>query len=84
MGKDPAERLRSVRGLLLLLQQIELSRCSFVQAEFFKTPLKGIDFTDCTLDGIRLSEGKSELKGAIVSSYQAAELARLLGVIIKE
>ena len=34
------------------------------------------------LEGISLSGG--ELRGAVVTSYQASELARLLGVIIRD
>lgn len=52
-----------------------------ISVNFFKTPLKGIDLTDCPIDGLILSG--EELKGAIVTAYQAADLARLLGLIVK-
>lgn len=50
---------------------------------FFHTSLKGMDFTRDLVDGWILSEGMSELKGAIFSPYQAVDLARLLGIEIK-
>jgi hypothetical protein len=39
--------------------------------------LKGIDFTTCEIDGI-LIRG-TELKGMIVTDYQAVELSKILG-----
>ena len=52
-------------------------------ASFFKTSLAGIDLTGCPLEGIRVSEHYTELRGAIVDLFQAAELAKLLGITIK-
>lgn len=56
-------------------------RCDLRAADFFHTPLKGVDLTSCDIDGIRL-EGP-ELRGAVVTALQACELAKLLGVVIK-
>ena len=64
-------------------KQLTVSQSQFVRTEFFRTSLKGIDFTTCTLDGICVSEAGKELSGAIVNIFQAAELSKLLGVIIK-
>ena len=50
---------------------------------FFKTPLKGVDFTSCRLQAPTLSLGGPELRGAEVTLFQAAELAGQMGVIIK-
>lgn len=71
-----------------------LARCSlentafedtdFTEGEFYYTPLSGMDLTSCKIFGVRFSDGAAELKGATVDVYQAAELARLLGVNIKE
>jgi uncharacterized protein YjbI with pentapeptide repeats len=63
------------------LINLELDYISFINTSFFKTPLKGIDFTGSKIDGMILSG--EELKGAIVSVYQASELAKLLGLIVK-
>ena len=56
----------------------------FIGASFFKTMLKGTDFSDCQLEGIKISEGFPELKGAVVSPSQALELSALLGIKIKD
>lgn len=65
------------------LKNVEFFHTDFTLASFFKTSLKAIDFTECTIDKITVSEELTELKGAIVNPYQAVELSRLLGVIIK-
>ena len=44
--------------------------------------MSGVDLTQCRLEGIRIAGG--ELKGAVVTPYQAAELALLLGVVIRQ
>lgn len=62
----------------------QMEDCRFIATDFFRTPLKDLDFTTCTLEGISVSDGGSELQGAVVNLYQAAELARLLGVIVKD
>lgn len=56
--------------------------CGLVQAEFPRTSLKGQDLTTCNIEGTAFSDG-SELRGAKVTSLQACELAKLLGVIIE-
>lgn len=62
----------------LLWNQVNLDNASF-----FKTMLKGMDFTTCTIHGLVLSDECTELKGAVVDLYQAAELAKYLGVVVK-
>lgn len=64
------------------LAGVSFTECSLAGAELFRTPLAGIDLTTDQLEGISLSGG--ELRGAVVTSYQASELARLLGVIIRD
>ena len=54
-----------------------------INASFFKTSLYGMDLTDCTINGLVLSDDSSELRGAVVDIYQAAELAKRLGITIK-
>ena len=51
---------------------------------FFHTTLKGMDFSDSIITGITISDQNEELRGATVDLYQAAVLARRLGVLIKE
>ena len=49
----------------------------------FKTSLKDMDFTSSNISDIILSDDCSELKGVVVDVYQAVELAKRLGIIIK-
>ena len=65
-------------------KEISFEECSLKKASFFKTPLKGLDLTGSEIDGILLSDSHWELEGAVVSLLQAARLAGLLGVEIKE
>ena len=53
-----------------------------IGVNFSHTSLSGVDLTQCRLEGIRIAGG--ELKGAVVTPYQAAELALLLGVVIRQ
>lgn len=65
------------------LKTTQFQQCDLTEADFLHTPLKGIDFTSDTLSRITVS-GSQELRGAVVNLFQAAELSRLLGVVIKE
>lgn len=49
-------------------------------ADFFKTPLKGVDLSSCRIDGITVSASHSELAGAMISADQAVDLIHILGV----
>ena len=62
---------------------VEWSRVSLENASFFKTVMKGMDLTDSTIHGLQLSDDCTEIRGAVVDVYQAAELAKYLGVVIK-
>ena len=53
------------------------------QVNFFHTPLEHVDLTTCTIDELVLSEHCDELKGAVVDLYQAAELSRRMGLVVK-
>ncbi|HIW74940.1 MAG TPA: pentapeptide repeat-containing protein [Firmicutes bacterium] len=64
------------------LQNVSFTDCRLTGAELFRTPLAGIDLTSNQLEGLSLSGG--ELRGAVVTPYQASELARLLGVVIRD
>ena len=54
---------------------------NLIGSQLFKTNLGGIDFTTCDITGIGV--GSQDLNGIIVDEYQAIELSRLLGIIIK-
>lgn len=60
----------------------ELEEAELIGVNFSHTFLSGVDLTQCRLEGIRIAGG--ELKGAVVTPYQAAELALLLGVVIRQ
>jgi uncharacterized protein YjbI with pentapeptide repeats len=65
------------------LKKPMLKAVNFTGADFFKTLLKGIDLSDCIIDGITVSDTRSELRGATVNAGQAIELAaRILGIKI--
>jgi uncharacterized protein YjbI with pentapeptide repeats len=64
------------------LKNLMCDKVEFIQTNFFRTALKGMDFTKSTITGIIVSDTGAELKGAKVDLYQAAELAKLFGVII--
>lgn len=65
------------------LKSWSLDNTRFANTQFFKTPLKGIDFSHSEIDGIILSDQFVELQGAKVNTVQAVNLAKLLGVIVK-
>ncbi|MGC2872658.1 pentapeptide repeat-containing protein [Ihubacter sp. mB4P-1] len=65
-------------------KKLQMDKNQCIGTEFFKTKLKDVDFTTCILEGIRVSTENGELKGAKVNLFQAAELARMLGIVIKE
>ena len=64
------------------LAHLELNNVKMNQASFFRTPLKGINFTKAQIAGITVSDSYQELQGAVIDAYQAADLVRLLGVVI--
>lgn len=67
------------------LIETEFGGCNLSEAEFHRTPLKGIDLSTCEITAIRVgSVAAGELKGAVVTSLQALELVRLLGVHIRD
>lgn len=47
---------------------------------FPATPLKGVDFSDCALEGITVSESLGELRGMKINPAQAVDLIPLLGI----
>ncbi len=66
------------------LHYVMLDDCRFIGTSFFRTRLLGIDFTTCQLEGVVLSDTMSEIYGTKMNVYQAAALARRIGVIVAE
>lgn len=64
--------------------QVSFAHCDLIGANFVHTLLKDVDLTTCVIDALTLSESCAELRGAVVDLWQAAGLARRLGLIIKE
>ena len=61
---------------------LEFCRCDLSQAVFHHAPLKGIDVRDCNISGV--SCGLGDVNGVIVTAGQAAQLAALMGVVVRE
>ena len=61
---------------------VQLDQVDFTGADFFKTMLKNIDLSACTIEGILVSDSFAELRGCRMNLFQAAEIARLLGISI--
>ncbi len=57
-------------------------RCDLTRADFFRTPLKGIDLSSCQIAGIGVSDTHAELRGALIAAEQAVDLVGMLGVRI--
>ena len=62
------------------LNDVEFNDCDFREAEIFHTPLSNVDFCSCNISGIKVTV--EDLKGAVVTVYQAAELSKLMGLKI--
>ena len=66
------------------LHYVALDDDRFIGTSFFRTPLLGLDFSTCQLEGVALSDTMAEIYGTKMNVYQAAALARRLGVIVAE
>lgn len=65
------------------VKNFQTNATKFIKTNFFKTKLKGIDFTQSELENIIVSSNYTELEGAIINHFQAAGLIVLLGVVVK-
>lgn len=65
------------------LKKTRFRKLDLTRADFYHTPLKGMDLSDCDIPGLMVSETFAELKGAKVSYGQAMDLAALLGVVFQ-
>lgn len=59
---------------------MEPHHTSFQSVDFFRTPLKGVDLSDCQIQGITVSESLQELRGLRINPGQAVDLVHLMGV----
>lgn len=66
------------------LRYVALDRCNLTRTTVFRASLSGMDLSMCDISGIRVSSDLHELRGAIVSEEQAAQLVGLLGIVVKE
>ena len=55
-------------------------RTNFQGVDFFRTPLKDVDLSDCQIQGITVSESLQELRGVCINPGQAVDLVPLMGV----
>ena len=66
---------------LCKLEKAKFEDCSLIAATLAGSKLNGIDFRTCVIDGIIVK--LEDLKGMIVTEWQALELAKLLEIEIK-
>lgn len=64
-------------------KNVDFAQCRIYGTSFFGTALRGLDFCGSDLEGLIVSDDAHELQGLIVDPLQAAELAKLLGIVIK-
>jgi len=63
------------------IKNIYFENSELVQAQFFRTKLKSVDLSTCEINGIVTS--LQDIEGAIVNNFQAIELSKLMGIVIK-
>lgn len=66
------------------LKNFTAAEVKFIRNNFFKTSLAGIDFSRSELVAPVVSMPPFELKGAIISPMQAADLIGLWGLVVKD
>ncbi len=64
------------------MKKVKFSEVNFNKVDFFHTRLKGIDFSDCSIQLISVSDQYFELKGMKIDLFQAVEIAKILGIEI--
>ncbi|ULQ59547.1 pentapeptide repeat-containing protein [Brucepastera parasyntrophica] len=64
------------------IKKLQLKKVTFIGTDFFKTSLRGIDLSDCIIDGIKISADFFELKGSKINSQQALELVKVFDIEI--
>ena len=64
------------------LKKTAFEQVNLTRAEFFHTPLKGVDLSGSVIEGITVSETFSELRGLKIDASQALDIALLVGIKI--
>jgi len=64
----------------MVCKKLTWEQVSLRDVDFFRTKLKGMDLSSCTLEGITVSDRFTELRGVKLDPLQAVEIASLLGV----
>ena len=64
------------------MKTVIFENVNFCGSNFSNTSLDCIDFSTCNIQGITVYP--NDLKGVILTDYQALEFIRLLGIQIKE
>ncbi|MDR2897868.1 MAG: pentapeptide repeat-containing protein [Spirochaetaceae bacterium] len=62
------------------IKKLQLKKILFTGTDFFKTSLKGLDLSDCLIDGIKISADFFELRGAKINAQQAVDLITLFNI----
>ena len=63
------------------LSKFAFSKCNLTASQFSGVSMRGLDISDCEIEGI--IAGADDLKGAVISSHQAIQLAAVFGLTIK-
>ncbi|MDH6312875.1 uncharacterized protein YjbI with pentapeptide repeats [Parabacteroides sp. PFB2-10] len=76
-----ASQLRGASFESCQLANVAFNSCRLIEAEFYNTSLKGMNLSDSEIAGLRINLlPRTELWGTKISSLQALDLIRLLGV----
>ena len=65
------------------VQGLQLRAADLTGTNCFKTYFSGTDLTDTEIGGITLSKDFAELRGALITPYQAGGLVKLLGIKVQ-
>ena len=69
-------------GAAYINKKVKFDNCNLSNSEIFNTKLKGIDFSTSNIQGV--SFNLDNLKGCKLNTYQAIDISKLLGIIIKD
>jgi uncharacterized protein YjbI with pentapeptide repeats len=86
-GRFKASRFENCTMRRLLLEKMDLSGaifagCDLTDADLTGSALKGVDFRGSNLAGVHVEE--RQLQGTIIDPLQAAQVATLLGITVKD
>ncbi len=66
----------------VVFKKINIQYVNFQKADFFQTLLKGIDFSNCDINAITVSDTYQELQGIKINTEQSIIIAQILGAEI--